>query len=116
MAIFVLRLRWSNLLGFHKQQHDSPDERERPDNRRDKVAVGGLNVDAGKIDRLSRGRKGDARVSEHHKAQSDQNDGNYRFCVHIIFLSACFDHCGTARFCARQQQSVSAIIGSLPQH
>ena len=66
----------SDLLGFDHQQHDPADERERSDDRRDEVAVGGLNVHAEELDGLSRGREGDARVSEHHDAQRDQNDGN----------------------------------------
>ena len=49
--------------------------------------MGGLNVHAEEIDRLARGREGEARVSEHHDAQSDQNDGNMVF-VFILNLQS----------------------------
>jgi hypothetical protein len=78
-----LRFRLSDLPGLHEQQHDPADEREGSDNRRYKVAVGGLNVHAEEIDRRSRSLEGDPRVSEHHDAESDQNHCNYGFCVHI---------------------------------
>ena len=64
----ILRLHWSDPPGFDNQQHDPADERERSDNRRDKVAVGGLNMQAEEIDRPSGSRETDARVSEHHDA------------------------------------------------
>ena len=67
------RLRSSYPLGFHQQQHDPADERERARDRRDKVAVGGLNMHADEIERLSRGVESDARVSEHDNAESDQS-------------------------------------------
>jgi hypothetical protein len=73
----------SGPLGVHHQQYDSADERQRSDNRRDKVADGGLKVHAEEFDRLSRGREGDAGVSEHHDAQSDQKDCDNGFCIHI---------------------------------
>jgi hypothetical protein len=75
--------RSSDPLGIHKQQHDPADERKRSDDRGNEVAVSGLNVHSEEFDRLSRGREGDARVSEHHEAQNDQEDCNNGFCVHI---------------------------------
>jgi hypothetical protein len=78
-----LGLRSSDPLGVNKQQHDPTNERERSDGWRDKVAVGGLNVYSEEIDRLSRGLEGDARVSEHHDAQSDQEDCDDGFYIHI---------------------------------
>jgi hypothetical protein len=82
-----LRLRSSDPLGVHNEQHDSADERERSDNRRDKMADSGLKVHSKEFDRLSRSREGDARVSEHHDAQSDQEDGDNGFCIHIDSFS-----------------------------
>jgi hypothetical protein len=78
-----IRVRPSDPLGVHKQQHDPTDERERSDDGRDKVADCGLKVHSEELDRLSRSRKGDARVSEHHNAESDQEDCNNGFCIHI---------------------------------
>jgi hypothetical protein len=51
-AIEVCR---SNPPGFHDQQDDPPDERERADDWRDEVAVSCLDVQAEKINRLARG-------------------------------------------------------------
>ena len=62
------RLCSADPLGVHKQQHDPANKRERSDNRRDKVADRGFKVHSEELDRLSRGLKGDARVSEHHDA------------------------------------------------
>jgi hypothetical protein len=76
----------SDPLGVHNQQQDSADERKRSDNGRDKVVDGGLKVHAEELDRLSWSREGDAGVSEHHDAESDQEDCNYGFCIHIVFL------------------------------
>ena len=73
----------SDTLGPDHQQYDPADERERADDRRNEVAVGGLDVHAQEVNGLSRRCKTDARVSEHHDAQGDQYDGNYRFCVHV---------------------------------
>jgi hypothetical protein len=78
-----LGLRSIDPLGADKQQHDPTNERERSGDRGNEVAVSGLNVYSEELDRLSRGLEGDARVSEHHDAQSDQEDGNNGFCVHI---------------------------------
>src|SRR5208282_2129916 len=64
----LVTLNSSDLPGFRQQQHDSADERDCSEDRRDEVAVGGLNVQAEEIDRLPRGGEGDARVSEHHDA------------------------------------------------
>jgi hypothetical protein len=86
---FAFGLRLSDLPGFYNQQHDSPDQREHADDRRDKVAVGGFDVQAEKINWLAGGRECNARVSEHHDAQGDQDDGYYSFWVHIespVFL------------------------------
>jgi hypothetical protein len=55
-------------LGIHKQQHDPTDERERSDDGRDKMPFCGRNVHSKEVDRLSRGREGEARVSEHYDA------------------------------------------------
>jgi hypothetical protein len=63
-----IRLRSSDPLGVHKQQHDPTNERERSDGGWDKVADCGLKVHSEELDRLSRSREGDARVSEHHDA------------------------------------------------
>jgi hypothetical protein len=38
---------------------------------------------AEKVNRFSRRREGDAGVSEHHDAQSDQEDCDNGFCIHI---------------------------------
>jgi hypothetical protein len=73
----------SDPLGVDKQQDDSTNERECSDGWRDKVAVGGRNVHSEELDRLSRSREGDARVSEHHDAKSDQDDCDNGFCIHI---------------------------------
>src|ERR1043166_7031154 len=84
------RLRSSGPPGFHDQQYDPADERECSNYRRDKVAIGGLNVHSEEVDRLSRSREADARVGEHHDAESDQNDGSDGLCVHNespVFLS-----------------------------
>jgi hypothetical protein len=72
-------------------------------------------VNADEIDRLSRSREGDARVSEHHKAQRDQKYCNDSFCVHIESLLTLFCSLPAGAFCASQQQFVSAIIRSLPR-
>lgn len=77
------RLRSSDPLGFHEQQHDSADKRERSDGRRDEMTVGGCDVQPKELDGFSRGREAQARIGEHHNAQGDQNDGYDRFCVHI---------------------------------
>ena len=53
-------------LGIHEQQHDPTDERERSDDGRDKMPFCGRNVHSKEVDRLSRGREGEARVSEHY--------------------------------------------------
>jgi hypothetical protein len=55
-------------LGIHQQQQDAADERERSDNWRNKVPFGGLDVYSQEVDRFSRGREGEARVSEHYDA------------------------------------------------
>jgi hypothetical protein len=47
------------------------------------MADRGLKAESEEFDRLSRGREGDARVSEHHDAESDQDDRNNGFCVHF---------------------------------
>jgi hypothetical protein len=49
------------------------------------MADGGLKVHSEEFDRLSRGLEGDARVSEHHNAQGNQNDRNNVFGVHVEF-------------------------------
>jgi len=74
----------SGPFGVHHQQHDSANERKRSDDGRDKVVDGGFDVHAEELDRLSRSCEGDARVSEHHDAESDQEDCNYGFCIHIV--------------------------------
>jgi hypothetical protein len=61
----------SHSFGIYHEQHDSADERNRSDNRRDEVAVRGLNVQAKKVDGLSRRLECEARVCEHHDAQGD---------------------------------------------
>ena len=43
----------------------------------------GLEMHAEELDRLSWRGEGDARVGEHHDAQSHQDDGHYGFCIHI---------------------------------
>ena len=73
----------SGALGVHNQQHDSAEERKRSNNGRDKVVDGGLDVHSEELDRLSRSRESDARISEHHDAKGDQEDRNYGFCIHI---------------------------------
>ena len=45
----------SDLPGFYKQQHDPADQRERSGDRRDEVAVGGLNMHAEEIHAAFRG-------------------------------------------------------------
>jgi len=63
----------------HNQQHDPADRRKRSDCRRNKVVFSGLKAHSEKFDRLSRGRESDARVSEDHEAEDDQNEGNGGF-------------------------------------
>jgi hypothetical protein len=82
-----LRLRSSNPLGIHNQQHDSANERERSDDRRDKMGDSGLKVHSEEVNGLSRSLEGDAGVSEHHDAQSDQEDCDNGFCIHIDLFS-----------------------------
>src|ERR1041384_6137982 len=78
-----LRLHSSDPPSFHNQQHDTSNESKCSGDRWDEVAVGGPDMHAEELDRLSRGREADARVSEHHDAEGDQNDRNDGFCVHI---------------------------------
>jgi hypothetical protein len=73
----------SDALGFHEQQYDSADERERPDGGRDEMAVRGRNVHTKELDGFSWSREADARIGEHHDSQGDQKDCNDGFCVHI---------------------------------
>jgi hypothetical protein len=47
------------------------------------MIVGGLNVHAEEFDRLARSGEAEARVSEHHNAQGDQNACDDGFSVHI---------------------------------
>ena len=47
------------------------------------MAVSRFKVHSKEIYRFSRGRESDARVSEHHNTQGDQEDGNDGFCIHI---------------------------------
>jgi len=80
------RLHSSDPLGVHEQQHDPANERERSNDRRNKVADCGFEMHSKEVNGLSRSREGDARVSEHHNAQSDQKDRNNGFCIHIESL------------------------------
>jgi hypothetical protein len=81
-GFFVVRKRASDPPGFHKEQRDPAHERKRSDNRRNKVALSGLEVHAEEIDRLSRGCESDARVTEHEDAECDQKSRDDGFCVH----------------------------------
>jgi hypothetical protein len=89
----------SDPLGVHEQQHDPAGQRQRPGYWRDKMAVCGLEVHSEEIDRLSSGRVSDARVSEHHDAESDQDGGN-DFCIH--FESPAFFSWLTASYTGRR--------------
>jgi len=68
---------------FHNQQNDPTDKRKSAGHRGDEVAVSGLNMQAEKIDRLARRRKGDARVGEHNDAERNEKDRYYGFCIHF---------------------------------
>jgi hypothetical protein len=81
-----LNILLSDLAGFHHQQYNAADKGEGAYYRRNKVAMSGLNVRAEEIDRVPWRREANARVSEHNDAQGNQNDGNYRFCVHVDLL------------------------------
>ena len=63
----------SDLPRFQHQQDDPANERECSYDRRNKMVVGRRNVQAEKLDGLSRSRETDARRSEHHYAERDQN-------------------------------------------
>jgi hypothetical protein len=82
-AVQMIHVRSSDALGFHEQQHDSTDERERSDGGRDKMVVGGLNVHPEELDGFSRSRETDARINEDNAAEGDQKDSNDGFCIHI---------------------------------
>jgi len=66
----------SGLPGVQDEQDDAADQRDRSDDRGNKVAFCGLYVQGADIDRLSSGPVSDARVSEHHNADNDQDAGN----------------------------------------
>ena len=70
-------------LRIYKQQHDPTDQGKRSDGWRNKMPVCGLNMHSKEVERLSRRRKGDARVCEHYDAQSYQKDCDDGFCVHL---------------------------------
>src|SRR6478736_2213894 len=63
----------SDRFGFHHQQYDSADERQRADHGRDEMIVGGLNVYAQEVHRLARRFERDARISEHDDSQCDED-------------------------------------------
>jgi hypothetical protein len=79
------QIRSSDALGFYKQQNDSTDEHERADCGRDEMIVGGVNVDAEKLDGLSRSREAQSRIREHDDSQDDQTDCDDGFHVYFEF-------------------------------
>src|SRR5271154_2116461 len=70
-------------LGLQEQQHDSADQRERPDGGRDEMIIGGRNVHPKEINGFSRRREAQAGIGEHHNAECDQKERNDGFYVHI---------------------------------
>ena len=71
------------LPGVQYEQHDAADQRDRSDDRGNKVALRGLYVQRADIDRLSSGLVSDARVSKHHDAENYQYARNDGFGSHI---------------------------------
>jgi len=81
-----IRASSSDLPGFYHQQHDPAHERQRADDRRDEMVVSGGDVQAKEIDRLAGGLKRDARLSEHHNAESYKEDSDDGFGIHNNIL------------------------------
>jgi len=71
------------LPGVQYEQHDAADQRERSDDRGNKVPLRGLYMQRADIDRFSSGLVSDARVSEHHDAENYQYARNDGFGSHI---------------------------------
>lgn len=75
--------RASNAPGFHHQQYDAADKRERANHRGNEMTVRGFNVYAEEINRLAGRFEGDAGVRQHDDAQRDQNYCGDGFGIHI---------------------------------
>ena len=72
----------TNRPGSYDEQHNSANQREGAHDGRDKVIVGGRDVHAEKLNRLSGCREADAGIGQHHDAERDQQDRNDGFRVH----------------------------------
>src|SRR4030042_2415996 len=98
------------LPGVQYEQHDAADQRERSDDRGNKVPFRGLYMQRAEIDRFSSGLVSDTRVSEHDDAENDQYAGNDGFGSH-----------GTSSFLASIRQTNgflhrSSSLNDVDQH